>query len=112
MCTVLFVDDFKDAADALAALAFALGHESDVAYNGASALTIAAEKKFDIIFVDLTLPDVDGRDVCLGVRKGRSAAARIIALAGHTEQTEGELDGFDDCLLKPLKTDDLERLLS
>ncbi|VXC65331.1 Two component LuxR family transcriptional regulator [Burkholderia sp. 8Y] len=112
MSSVLFVDDLEDTADSLADIASALGHRSAVAYSGASALAITTQDVFDVIFLDLTLPDSDGRDVCLRLRQGCCAGARIIALTGHSELTNADTECFDGLLAKPCCIDDLERLLA
>ncbi|SAL88489.1 two component LuxR family transcriptional regulator [Caballeronia arvi] len=112
MKKILFVDDFKDTADALRDIATALGHEGVVAYDGASALCAAAAEAFDIIFLDSMLPDANGIDVCLEIRRGPSKSARIIALTGSNELVDKERHCIDDWVLKPLYMDELERLLS
>ncbi|WP_175939159.1 response regulator [Caballeronia sp. BCC1704] len=112
MSSVLFVDDLEDTADSLAEIASALGHQSAVAYSGASALEIATLDVFDVIFLDLTLPDGDGRDVCLQLRRGRCAGARIIALTGLADLADADMECFDGLLPKPCRIDDLERLLA
>ncbi|MDR5872456.1 response regulator [Caballeronia sp. LZ062] len=112
MSSVLFVDDLEDTADSLADIASALGHRSAVAYSGASALEIAMHDVFDIIFLDLTLPDSDGREICQRLRQGRCAGARIIALTGRTELAAADIDCFDGLLPKPCCINDLERLLA
>ncbi|CAL8473617.1 response regulator transcription factor [Caballeronia sp. S22] len=112
MSNVLFVDDFKEAADALADIASALGHRSAVAYNGASALALAGGNCFDVILLDLTLPDADGHDVCLQLREGQHSGARIIALTGHAELVGEVMQCFDGCALKPVDIDHLQELLA
>lgn len=112
MSNVLFVDDFQEAADALADVASALGHQSSVAYNGASALALADSNQFDVILLDLTLPDGDGRDLCLQMREGRNSEARIIALTGHAELRGEVMQCFDGCALKPINIDELAELLA
>jgi CheY-like chemotaxis protein len=112
MTIVLFVDDFVETADSLAELASALGHQSTVAYSGETAISAANQRRFDVVFMDVTLPDMDGRDVCDAIREGLSSSARIFALTGHSELAEDEMRCFDGVLLKPLAIDDLERLLA
>ncbi|SAK97562.1 PAS/PAC sensor hybrid histidine kinase [Caballeronia pedi] len=113
MTTVLFVDDHQDAADSLSAIATALGHHSAVAYDGASAVRLAAETAFDLIFLDVSLPDEDGRDTCERIRVGASQNATVIALTGYAEiRGTQEMQKFDDCFIKPLDIDELESLLN
>ncbi|WP_061136531.1 response regulator transcription factor [Caballeronia fortuita] len=111
MKKILFVDDSKDTADALCAFGSALGRTCAVAYNGESAVSQAAEDTYDIVFLDLMLPDTDGIAVCLEIRKGRSQSARIIALTGSNELIDKERRCIDAWLLEPPRMDELEQLL-
>ncbi|MEZ2354821.1 response regulator transcription factor [Caballeronia sp. RCC_10] len=112
MTKVLFVDDSRDTADALRDIASELGHISAVAYNGSSAVSTAASETFDVIFLDLMLPDGDGIDVCSEIRKGRSKSARIVALTGSNELIDRSQQCIDVWVLKPADMDEVERLLS
>ena len=60
---VLVVDDNRDSAQMLAALLTTLGHDARVVYDGASAITTAAEYRPDIVFVDIGLPGINGYEV-------------------------------------------------
>ncbi|MFM0140077.1 response regulator transcription factor [Caballeronia grimmiae] len=112
MKKILFVDDSRDTADALRDSASELGHVGAVAYSGASAVNSAASETFDVIFLDLMLPDADGLDVCSEIRKGRSKSARIVALTGSNELIDRTQQCIDVWVLKPADMDELERLLS
>ncbi|KDR28421.1 MULTISPECIES: response regulator transcription factor [Caballeronia] len=113
MGKVLFVDDHIDTADMLANIALELGHSVSVAYDGATASWMASQQIFDLVFLDISLPDVDGRDVCSQIRCGLSRHARIVAITGRAEiRTSGELSGFDDWLIKPISMHQIEHLLT
>jgi len=111
MKKILFVDDSRDTANALRDIACGLGRFSAVAYTGASAVDAAASEAFDVIFLDLMLPDADGLDVCLDIRRGGSKSARIVALTGSNELIDKSQPCVDEWVLKPLHMDQLERLL-
>ncbi|WP_086380551.1 response regulator transcription factor [Caballeronia sordidicola] len=110
---LLFIDDHRDTADSFADLAKALGHLATVAYDGASARRAIAEQIFDIIFLDLNLPDADGREICAEIRLSATGnASQVIALTGMTELSlQGDMSVFDGYYVKPLMMDDFERLL-
>ncbi|WP_250532418.1 response regulator [Caballeronia sp. ATUFL_F1_KS39] len=112
MKRILIVDDSRDTADMLGEIAVVLGHNSTVVYDGASAVSAAAAEAFDLIFLDLWLPDTDGQKVCIEIRKGRSGSAHIVALTGSNELIRSGCEGFDEWILKPLLMDDVERLLA
>ena len=60
---VLFVDDHVACANMFADIAEGMGHRACVAHDGASALRRCSEEFFDLVLLDITLPDADGRDV-------------------------------------------------
>jgi two-component system, OmpR family, response regulator len=110
---LLFVDDNRACVETLVDIAASLGHASAVAHDGASCLELAAATRFDRIFLDISLPDADGRDICRRIRAGGSSRdTRIIAMTGHSDIVEhsGETE-FDGVLLKPISLQALELFL-
>lgn len=110
---LLFVDDNRACLETLVDIAASLGHTTAVAEDGAACLALAASEHFDRIFLDISLPDADGRDICTQIRQtGASRDARIIAMTGHTDLVvgSGETD-FDGFLLKPISLQALELFL-
>jgi two-component system response regulator MprA len=83
------------------------GSHLDVAEaaDGAAALSIAvkAETPFDVIVLDIGLPDADGRDVCQALRKrGVTALVLFLTARGQVgDQLSGFASGGDDYLTKP-----------
>ena len=70
--------------------------------NGTSAIASAKENSWDLILLDLGLPDMDGQDVCRAIR-GFSQAP-IIILSARDEEIDRVLSlefGADDYLVKP-----------
>ena len=57
---IFVVDDHKDIADGLADVLRMKGHEVEVAYNGQQAIRIFREKEFDISFMDVMMPGMNG----------------------------------------------------
>ncbi|WP_162070251.1 response regulator [Burkholderia sp. THE68] len=113
MTKVLFVDDHRETADSFFDIALALGHRPAVAYDGATALKLTSDEVFDLVFLDVTLPDADGRDVGGQIRNGTSGAARLVAVTGHDDvRGSVRMEMFDDCLLKPITIDELQRQLA
>jgi len=110
---VLIVDDNPDAADALADMLAALGHETEVAYDGVEALARARGRDFDVAILDLNLPVMDGYEVARRIREqSGSSSPRFIAVTGFGTQEDHARSreaGFVDHLVKPI---DCERLLS
>lgn len=76
------------------------------ALTGREALGLLAEEPFDLVFVDRSLPDMDGVDCC---RALKSAAGRSlpVVLIGRPEDREAALAaGADDFLAKPISKAD------
>jgi PAS domain S-box-containing protein len=112
---ILVADDSQDGADSLAFLLKAAGHEVFTAYEGRTAIALAAEKRPDICLLDIGMPEVSGYDVARAIRReawGRSM--RLVALTGwgQAEHRRRSLEvGFDDHLVKPVELDLLEDVL-
>jgi CheY-like chemotaxis protein len=68
---VLIVDDSDDAAWALAALLQSCGHEVHVAHTGQRAIDLAERLHPSVIFLDLAMPDMDGFETALRIRRRR-----------------------------------------
>jgi two-component system OmpR family response regulator len=110
---LLFVDDNHACIETLVDIASGLGHTAAVAHDGAGCLALTSSEQFDSIFLDITLPDADGREICIAIRaRGPSSRARIIAMTGHTDfvADSGETS-FDGYLLKPISLQALELFL-
>ncbi|MDR5753126.1 MULTISPECIES: response regulator [unclassified Caballeronia] len=106
---ILFIEDDPRLADAFAALAASIGHEPEVAYDGQSALALTAANTYDAIFLDIGLPDADGRTLCQQLRAATpSAQACVVAVTGRANLSAQELDAFDGYLLKPISQEALE----
>jgi two-component system, OmpR family, KDP operon response regulator KdpE len=108
MTKVLIVEDERALLRALAMNLTARGYEVSAADSGTRALSEAASTEFDVIVLDLGLPDVSGLDVIKGVR--RYAATPIIVLSARTGTSDkvAALDlGADDYVTKPFSIDEL-----
>jgi two-component system OmpR family response regulator len=68
---VLIVDDSDDAAWALASLLQSCGHEVHVAHTGPRAIDLAERVHPAVIFLDLTMPEMDGFETALRIRRRR-----------------------------------------
>lgn len=113
---VLVVDDNRDAADSLADLARCWGHDSRVAYDGASGLRAAAEWRPDCCVLDIGLPGMSGYELARQLRRlpGLSAVRLIAhtAYAGPIHQRQAAEAGFDHDITKPADPERMEALLA
>ncbi|MFD9733694.1 response regulator [Umezawaea sp. NPDC059074] len=108
MTRVLVVDDEPQIVRALRINLTARGYEVLTAPDGATALTVAAEGKPDVVVLDLGLPDLDGTEVIGGLRGWTTVP--IIVLSARTDSSDkvAALDaGADDYVTKPFGMDEL-----
>ena len=114
-CRILVVDDNIDSAEVLGALLEHMGHEVFVAYTGARALEVAHERRPDVVFLDLALPDVSGFDVARNMRKDAGlTTTRIVGLTGFgsdEHRKRASEVGLDDYVVKPVDAARLAKLL-
>jgi PAS domain S-box-containing protein len=116
---VLVVDDNRDAAESLAALLAALGHETRMAHDGPSGLAEAHDLKPDLAFLDIGLPGMNGHELARAIRtSGASGELRdmmLVALTGWGAASDMALShqaGFDQHLTKPVSREALEQVLA
>jgi DNA-binding response OmpR family regulator len=79
------------------------GYEVDVAKDGRTAIQLASQKKYDVLIVDLGLPDQDGIDLILQLRRSGMSSPVLILSARRSvdDRVKGLEQGGDDYLTKP-----------
>jgi CheY-like chemotaxis protein len=111
---ILFVDDSRDNADSLATFFKLLGHETEVAYDGDSAVELTARFTPDIAFIDIQMPMLDGFDTAREFRSRLGEKPVLIALTGQEWARTGDAAGragFDGYLQKPAQASSLAKLV-
>ncbi len=112
---VLVVDNDRDTTDSLAVLLRMWGFCPLVAYDGPTALAVAAAERPDVILLDIGLPGLDGYEVARRLRRQPWAAGvRLLALTGYGQEKDrqdADTAGFDRHLLKPFDPEELRQLL-
>ncbi|MBN2385360.1 response regulator [bacterium] len=101
---IFIVDDDQDVAESLALVLEGRGHHVECAYSGEQALEIYSAKKFDITFLDVKLPGMNGVE-CFQKIRSVQADARVVMITGYSvesllEQVRDE--GAWDIMFKPL----------
>ena len=113
---ILVVDDYSDAAESMAMLLQAEGHEVQTADCGIKAIEQAQVFHPQVILLDIGLPDLDGYEVAKRLRAlPETSDVILIALTGYgqTEDRErSQAAGFNHHLLKPVDYKELTRLLT
>ena len=102
MAKILVVDDEKVLVKGIKFNLENEGYEVECAYDGAAALELAREGRFDLILLDVMMPEMDGLEACMKIREFSNVP--IIMLTAKSEDAD-KLMGFecgaDDYLTKP-----------
>ena len=114
---VLVIDDLPDVAQSLAFLLKVVGGtEVRIAHSGAEGLQICAEFEPELVFLDLSMPEMDGFETARRIRElSAGRRAKLVALTGFGEEprrTQMQEAGFDGHLSKPARLSQLEKLLA
>jgi CheY-like chemotaxis protein len=108
---VLIVDDNADAAELLAEIMSAIGHEVRVAYDGAQALAILETFTPEVAVLDIGLPVMDGYELAKRLRERLAASPpRLFAVTGYGQEHDvrrSTAAGFEHHFVKPLNADGL-----
>ena len=86
---VLVVDDEPSIVDAIATTLRYEGFEVDQASNGRAALRAAQEKPFDLIVLDIMMPDIDGLEVTKRLRAGGVRVPVLFLTARDSVEDKG-----------------------
>jgi CheY-like chemotaxis protein len=114
---ILLAEDNGVNAQLLELLLGRLGHRVRLATNGREALRLAEEEAFDLLLLDVHMPELDGFQVARAVRERERTAGGhlpIIALTARSRKTDREqclAAGMDDFLAKPVQAADLRAAL-
>ena len=93
------------------------GHRVDVVGNGGEAIEAVAGKPYDVVLMDIQMPEMDGVSATAAIRKmdGPAASIPIIALTANAMKGDRETylsQGMDDYVTKPIEPEDLSAALS
>lgn len=107
---ILVVEDNATLANGLAAVLKGSGYAVDIVGDGASAIAVLATERFDLVVLDLNLPEHDGLEV-LRVMRSRQNDASVLILSARGEsddRVKGLNLGADDYMAKPFDVGELE----
>lgn len=104
---ILIVEDEAKIADIVKAYLQNEGFKVSVAKNGESALSML-KNGFDLIILDLMLPDIQGEDICKAIRDDSDIPIIILtAKSGEDDRIKGLGIGADDYVVKPFSPREL-----
>ena len=100
---ILVVEDEKRIADFLTRGLEGAGYAVDTALRGALAIEFLHSAEYDLVILDLMLPDMDGLDVLSKIRNRKAGPPVLIlsARGGLDDRVKGLEQGADDYLIKP-----------
>jgi signal transduction histidine kinase/CheY-like chemotaxis protein len=94
------------------------GHRAAITQNGLAALAASHERRYDLILMDVEMPEMDGFEATRRIRAGEQGTSRhipIIAMTAHAMKGDRERcveAGMDDYISKPIVADALDEALA
>jgi CheY-like chemotaxis protein len=93
-----------------------LGYRADVAANGREAVAAIARQRYDLVLMDVQMPEMDGLQATRAIcgRYGPGARPRIVAMTANASTNDREAclaAGMDDFLAKPVRAIDLRKAI-
>ena len=92
-----------------------MGYKCDVAKNGTEAVAKAVEEKYDLIFMDMFMPEMDGIEATKRIREFYLQSTRpvIIALTANAldDASKFKQAGINSFIVKPIKPKDIEQAI-
>ncbi len=93
-----------------------LGHRADFVGTGAAAVDSVAHRPYDVVLMDVTLPDIDGIEATRRIRalpgaQGRIAVVGVSGRASAADEAAGRAAGMNGYLTKPLSPSALTQVL-
>ena len=120
---ILLVDDNAINQKVAARILQQIGYQPDFAGNGREALAALDQKIFDLVFMDLMMPEMDGLEATRAIRERQKDVAAnpnygsrilIVAMTAHAMQSDRErclAAGMDDYLPKPIRPGDIRGII-
>lgn len=110
----MVVDDSQPVRKQLEIQLKMLGVSVELAENGEQAIELSKGNKYDIIFLDVVMPGIDGYKVCKFLKQNNhSKSTPVVMLTGKSspfDKVKGSLSGCDTYLTKPLQHDEFQNI--
>jgi signal transduction histidine kinase/HPt (histidine-containing phosphotransfer) domain-containing protein len=120
---ILLVDDNEINQKVAARILGQIGYKPDLAENGRKALAALDGKIYDLVFMDVMMPEMDGLEAARHIRERQKNSAAhpnyrsrivVIAMTAHAMQSDREkciAAGMDDYLSKPIRPGDIRGMI-
>ena len=108
MVHILVVDDEEQIRNIIKKYAAFEGYQVSEAVDGMEAVEICRQKKFDLIFMDVMMPELDGFSACREIRKTSDTPVLMLSARGEEyDRIHGFEIGVDDYVVKPFSPREL-----
>jgi PAS domain S-box-containing protein len=93
-----------------------IGYHADLAANGIEVLKATGQKKYNLIFMDVNMPEMDGLEATRKIVNASAQSARPVIVAVTADALQGDRDkcieaGMDDYITKPIRVSDIRGVL-
>ena len=112
---VLCVEDNPHGRVVLNAILTELGHRADFALTGEAAIEALSASRYDVVLMDMTLPDISGFDATRRILSMPGKPVPVVGISGHgttDEEARARASGMMGYLQKPLSPSALARVLA
>jgi CheY-like chemotaxis protein len=111
---ILIIEDNKMNQKVIGTMLNSLGYSFDIADDGYAGFLQAKTKKFDLIFMDLFMPEMDGFESAQRILKNDKSVIIVAFTADNLPETKkkAELSGIKDFISKPVRIEELKRLFA
>lgn len=110
--SILLVDDIEVNRKVASLMLKKLDHDVDLATNGFEAIEAIKRKCYDIVFMDIEMPEMDGLEATKIIRQQMHSEPKIIVLTAFSNYRDICLDvGADDFLTKPISIEMLKNAI-
>lgn len=110
---VLMADDNPVIRSAVGRLIRLLDFEPVLVANGREAVEAMATQHFDVVFLDVQMPEMDGFEAASLMRQGANGSEPwIVGLSASLDEGLAEASGMNEFLVKPLRLNDLVEVLA
>jgi PAS domain S-box-containing protein len=94
-----------------------IGYVSDIASNGKEAVEAVESIPYDIVFMDISMPEMDGLTACSIIRANKNLKKQPVIIAMTANAMHGDREnylkvGMDDYVSKPVNLDELKNIIS
>ncbi len=110
---ILVIDDDKSILRTFTRILQKNGYEIEVAETGGEAIDKTKKQRYDLALIDIRLPDMDGTDVLIRMKKTMRDAVKIMITGFPSLETGVKAldEGADAYLVKPVKPEELIALI-